>query len=258
MISLKEILIAPFGRVRFRDFFLADVITSMSEPLKDVARSAFYLYHIQNLEKQESFTTDKFINIFIIVFYFLPYWWRLMQCLNKYHKSGLRPHLFNSGKYLSKLLPPAIFVIVPGSRYIDHELFWLFLLINTFATVYCLVWDYYMDWGMFRSWEKGTFGLRPKISFSAKFYYFAMVTNFLLRFFWLSSIVDYKWESPFGKFMKNVDMLVFLKTMAELLRRTQWAIIRIENEFHNNFENYRTIPIIPKLMDDVDATLANL
>ena len=39
--------------------------------------------------------------------------------------------------------------------------------------------------------------------------------------------------------------------MAEATRRTFWAVLRIENEFYNNFEQYRTIPTIPNLMDDV-------
>ena len=46
VVSIWEILISPFGRVRFRDFFMADVITSMAEPLKDIANSVFYLYYI--------------------------------------------------------------------------------------------------------------------------------------------------------------------------------------------------------------------
>jgi len=33
LITLKEIFISPFGRVRFRDFFFADVITSLVSTL---------------------------------------------------------------------------------------------------------------------------------------------------------------------------------------------------------------------------------
>lgn len=36
MKSLMHTFIAPFGKVRFRDFFLADVITSMGTPLADL------------------------------------------------------------------------------------------------------------------------------------------------------------------------------------------------------------------------------
>lgn len=55
--------------------------------------------------------------------------------------------------------------------------------------------------------------------------------------------------------IKDVEILTFLAMMAEAVRRTQWSLIRVENEFFNNFEAYRTIPIIPKLMDEVDNTL---
>jgi hypothetical protein len=34
--TLGHILISPFGPVKFKDFFLADIITSMVIPLKDV------------------------------------------------------------------------------------------------------------------------------------------------------------------------------------------------------------------------------
>lgn len=64
--------------------------------------------------------------------------------------------------------------------------------------------------------------------------------------------------TDFGKLIvKKIEIFVFLSMMAEAVRRTQWALIRVENEFHNNFEAYRTIPIIPKLMDEVDNTLSN-
>jgi hypothetical protein len=34
--TIIQILIAPFGEVRFRDFFFADVLTSIGKPLGDM------------------------------------------------------------------------------------------------------------------------------------------------------------------------------------------------------------------------------
>ena len=48
LITLKEIFISPFGRVRFRDFFFADVITSMSVPLSDIGNTCYYIKHFYN------------------------------------------------------------------------------------------------------------------------------------------------------------------------------------------------------------------
>jgi hypothetical protein len=44
-VTLKEILISPFGRVRFRDFFFADVITSIGTSCGDIGISIFYIIH---------------------------------------------------------------------------------------------------------------------------------------------------------------------------------------------------------------------
>jgi hypothetical protein len=49
-IVLWNILIAPFGSVRFRDFFMADIITSMGTPLSDIGLA---IWHIQvHMRKQ--------------------------------------------------------------------------------------------------------------------------------------------------------------------------------------------------------------
>jgi hypothetical protein len=46
--------------------------------------------------------------------------------------------------------------------------------------------------------------------------------------------------------------MIFFSTIAEAFRRSVWALIRVENEFFNNFEAYRSIPTIPNLMDEVE------
>ena len=38
--------------------------------------------------------------------------------------------------------------------------------------------------------------------------------------------------------------------VAELYRRTQWALLRVENEAINNFESYRSIYIIPPVVEN--------
>jgi hypothetical protein len=43
LITLKEIMTSPFGRVRFRDFFFADIITSMVSSLQDIGIIFVYL-----------------------------------------------------------------------------------------------------------------------------------------------------------------------------------------------------------------------
>ena len=50
--------------------------------------------------------------------------------------------------------------------------------------------------------------------------------------------------------------MLFILGMAEALRRTQWTLMRIENENVNNFERYRNVLQIPAYKDEYDE-LAN-
>ena len=163
--------------------------------------------------------------------------------------------MYNAGKYFSKLLPPLVIALATaGCKHPGGDWYSTWLIVETVATLYCLIWDFYMDWGLFRSWEKGTYMLRPKIGYPAKFFYFAMCTNALLRFFWVLKLPNYDKKS---NWFEELEFLTFFGIMAELIRRMQWSLLRVENEFFNNFEQYRTIPIIPNLMDDVSNTLQN-
>jgi hypothetical protein len=156
--------------------------------------------------------------------------------------------LVNAGKYLSKIIPPIV-LLAFGSKSVSLESqhFWVYCSTNAFSTLFCLFWDFYMDWGMFRTTARGKYCLRDKITFKPVFYYYAMASNILFRFVWLVAIFKFQ-ES-------QVQLLIFTLMMTEAVRRTQWAILRVENEFYNNFEAYRTYPTIPNLMDDVEITV---
>jgi|ERR1712096_319580 len=109
-----------------------------------------------------------------------------------------------------------------------------------------------MDWGLFRSSKRETYGLRDQIKFPWYFYYFAIVLNLLLRFFWVLSIGLWAFENEPDNIMNYFEILAFMSLMAEAIRRSVWSLIRVENEFFNNFEAYRTIPNIPDLMGNME------
>ena len=110
------------------------------------------------------------------------------------------------------------------------------------ATIYCMAWDYKMDWGLLRTAKAGKYGLRDKLTYKPSFYYFAIVLNFILRFWWLAGVVDWPYEENKERFAYRYQTMAFLSMFAEGLRRTIWALIRVENEFFNNFEQYRSVP----------------
>ena len=107
-----------------------------------------------------------------------------------------------------------------------------------------------MDWGLLRTKEAGRYGLRPETKYPSNFYYYAIVNNLALRFFWVLNLGLFTID---GNLMVDLDVMVFLSTIAEAFRRTVWSLIRVENEFFNNFEAYRSIPTIPNLMDEVEV-----
>jgi hypothetical protein len=82
---------APFGKVRFRDFFFADVITSMGEPLKDFGTILYFLSSVDEYHpNQFSDKVKTSIPVYFIIVGFLPFWWRFWQCINKYVKQGVK------------------------------------------------------------------------------------------------------------------------------------------------------------------------
>jgi hypothetical protein len=175
--TLGNILISPFGLVRFRHFFLADVITSMVTPLQDVG--LIICFFEKDNWKLPTDDACKFTYNYAHIISFFPYWFRFMQCFNKYHETKLKVHLINAGKYFSCIL-------------IQVSAFWQsslgqFLAVKLAATTYCFVWDLYMDWGLFRNLDSKSpnFLLRNKIMFPRWFYFYAIVVNLALRYLWL-------------------------------------------------------------------------
>lgn len=132
----------------------------------------------------------------------------------------------------------------------------MYVIFNLIATLYCGIWDYYMDWGLWRSKKKGHYGLRDQMIYPQWFYYYAICTNAIIRFFWVLNIFAFPFTtSKDGEYvMERLEIMVFIGMIAEAYRRSQWSLLRVENEFYNNFEAYRSIPAIPTLMDDQDVS----
>lgn len=76
-------------------------------------------------------------------------------------------------------------------KFYGHDVaFKLYILVYVISTAYCYCWDLYMDWGLLRSYEPGKKYLRPKLMYPVWFYYYAMISNFFLRFAWLLSLIN--------------------------------------------------------------------
>ena len=89
----------------------------------------------------------------------LPFWFRFFQCLKRYFDSKLTVNLYNAGKYFSKIVPVLIVIYFETDnnnnkvkKYFGNG-FSYYLVANIISTLWCVVWDYYMDWGLFRSFK---------------------------------------------------------------------------------------------------------
>lgn len=122
----------------------------------------------------------------------------------------------------------------------------MFFATHFIASSYSYAWDIYMDWGLLRSKEPGSYALRAKMNYPAWFYYYAMVSDLILRFFWIVPL--FRLGQPDSAF-NNFQILSFISIFLEVFRRAQWSLIRVENEQNNNLEAYRTIPIIPPIVE---------
>jgi hypothetical protein len=75
-------------------------------------------------------------------------------------------------------------------------------------------------------------------------YYWATAYNALVRLWWVLPYV--------GFVNKNNNWIKVLAMMLEIIRRAIWAVLRVENEFFNNYEKYRTILTIPPMERPVE------
>ena len=134
------------------------------------------------------------------------------------------------------------------------EYWYMYIVVRILSSFYAYLFEIRIHWGLTFSTKFSTFLLRPKekLIFPKKFYYFAMIVNFFIRFLWLIFyLVPIKLYSLHGDIdvYKTYFMQLGFGLIAELLRRTLWAIIRVENEQMNNFEGYRIIFEVPPVVD---------
>jgi len=237
-----EIVIAPFGKLRFRHFFLADIFCSLVKPFQDVYNSICYYssedWHLHSLES----CPDSAKILFALSF--LPYWFRFMQCWRKYYDTKSKfPHVANAMKYFSGIIVVIASLTVQLTGALG-SLWYLWIIIYVIATMYMYLWDLFMDWDMFRYDPNSLLKLRMRSHriYPKHYYIFASVTNLILRFFWVMTLFPIRILD-----IRSMDkgLLVLILSVAEIYRRAQWAIFRVENECINNYEKFRTIDDVP-------------
>ncbi|XP_055822385.1 uncharacterized protein LOC129891144 isoform X2 [Solanum dulcamara] len=257
-------IVFPLQAIAFADFFLADILTSMSKvhnlffPLtkkrkghyrrktcapgnanairnaqvfSDLERSVCRMVHRQvaTIAWFEADSVCGSHSVAIPIILVLPYLFRLFQCLRQYKDTRDRTTLFNALKYSTAV--PVIFVsalkyhVFPDNWVNLYRPLWLLS-----AVVNCL---YSFYWDLTRDWDLSCFTrvfkfTRPHILshclYGRKWVYFWVIGSNL--------ILRCTWTYKLSAHLRHNYLTVFTITALEIFRRFQWAFFRVENEWN--------------------------
>ncbi|XP_039287177.1 xenotropic and polytropic retrovirus receptor 1 homolog isoform X2 [Nilaparvata lugens] len=252
---------APFFRVEFADFWLADQLNSLATVFLDLHfLVCFYYTNSDVLESSEVQMVDYSSDFTYLwtrsVVGCIPAWIRFAQCLRRYRDSKEAfPHLVNAGKYSVTFFVVGFnFMIrLSAAQYKDkweNPYMYLWLAACLINSLYTYTWDIRMDWGLFDRHAGENKFLREEIVYSSTgFYYFAIIEDLVLRFAWAYSFI----LTEMG--LINPEVMLSLTAPLEVFRRFMWNFFRLENEHLNNcgkFRAVRDISIAP--IDSSDHT----
>lgn len=217
--------------VAFADFFFADILCSLAKSMSDLERVVCSFGHgIALIHTSAGKCGDR--NWKIPAVLLIPSIIRLLQCLRQFSDTREVKCLYNALKYMSAF--PVI--IISGVRHsIDHDdwiFFWRPLWIGfcVFNTCFSFYWDIKHDWALSlfdaptrRHADKAPLGLRERrIYGSPSVYYRAILVNFLLRISWTYKLASH---------LRHHSAVLWLVTAAEITRRFQWSLFRVEVEY---------------------------
>jgi hypothetical protein len=245
--------IAQAGEGKFGDILLADVLTSYAKILADlfVALCMFFQREGSATKRPDRACGGQYLIPFLIA---IPSLIRLRQCITEYlrvrrnnerHGIGAQgwggQHLANALKY-STAFPVIIFSALQRNLSANHDDIGLTekalyrcwvaaVFINSFYSFY---WDVAKDWDLSlfssaRNSHMHPYGLRARLYFPSKeLYYFAIVTDLLLRCTWSLKL------SPHLDHFADFESGIFLMEFLEVGRRWMWIFFRVETEWVRN------------------------
>jgi hypothetical protein len=153
--TLKFTFTAPLHRVRFRDDFIGDVLTSLVRPSQDLFFAFSYYCTViwgtawgtYGLTESGELLEQSFLlhNVILPTCAILPLWWKYLQTLRQAHDANKRwPYQGNSLKYLTSSLVIIYGITHPEDRRSSWWLCFCFLTLG-----YQIWWDTIMDWELF-------------------------------------------------------------------------------------------------------------
>ena len=227
--------------VRFRENYVADVLTSMVAWIVDFENTILYYVGGGGFRPGDSSLHPKH-QLTAHILTGIPYYYRVQECIRRYYDTQDKWQLVNCGKYLTSLSAICLaslgnYVKVDG-HWSAGKIVWFTMLIV--STLYCYAWDVSCDWGFIT--RKG---FRKQLGFGNArwFYFFACFTNLIGRIAWAFTITPYSIIPGLG-----TQTTKTITGTLEILRRCQWTLLRVEYEYMANPTKYRSIKQVPILL----------
>ncbi|KAF2858567.1 EXS-domain-containing protein [Piedraia hortae CBS 480.64] len=230
LVSNFRLLLAGVYPVEFRDFFLGDMYCSQTYSLGNI--ELFFCLYAKHWQSTGSCGSSQSRTFGFLQT--LPGIWRLLQCLRRYHDSGLWTHLANAAKYTCTILQYASLSVWRISGTSNHSMMAFFIVCAASNSIYCTFWDLNYDWSMSLDASRNPPLLRDGLSFRKHlwWYYAAMALDAILRWNWTLYII-------FRHSTKHNTIVSFCIALSEVFRRGVWVIFRVENEHVTNVTRLR-------------------
>jgi len=250
--SLWNILIAPAGRVSFRDTFVADILTSLVKVFSDLYMATCLGIMEEYLTPKDHGTCHWSKTTGLPIVICIPYYFRFMQCINLYYNSkSRREKLFNFLNALKYSLTMLVTLLssIHGSfsknKQDVHEPWFLlreiWLVLTICSTLFTYLWDNLRDWGLWRNYR----GLRSELKYPVWWYYAAIVLDLIGRFMWILTLMP----TTTNPYYINTTDVYFVAAISciELTRRSMWAVFRVENEHISKMSEFNQFLYVPML-----------
>lgn len=233
---LRSTILSGLSRVQFRDLFMADELVSCSYMFTGLAT---YICAERNNWTNLAQTCVLDRAWLIPVLTSIPNFFRFVQCVRRYFDTlGKVDQLVNAGKYAAST---AVIVASFWSKLDGSWASWgVWIGCAVLSTVYSLGWDLLKDWALFQGGKEAPL-LRKETTYANWFYYWAIVTNTILRCSFILVISPSYWRDL------GVDgnLVAFGLALLEVCRRGQWNLLRVETEHASNTDNFRVVRDVP-------------
>ena len=232
-IALWRLLLSGLYPVEFRDFFLGDILCSLTYTMGNISFFfCLYAHHWSGIDgDSDSNVCGSSKSRLMGFFATLPSIWRFLQCVRRYMDTGdWFPHLANMLKYAVSALYYCFLSVYRIDRTRENKvIFIIFAFINS---IYSATWDVVMDWSLLQSGSKNKY-LRDNLFFKQpSYYYLAIIADVILRFQWV-------FYAFFSNQVLQLAVTSFCIACAEIIRRFIWIFFRMENEHCTNVILFR-------------------